>query len=258
MKSPDSEADRPPARWWEHYFDEAFIRLYEPLLPDEQTEREIAGIEQILGLPKGARVLDLGCGWGRHSIPLGLAGYRVTGVDLSEPLLDKARQDAARAGADVEWVRADVRQLRWTERFDAVISMFSSLGYWGSDTDDLHALQAAHAALRPGGLFLLETMHRDHVVAHYVERDWWDAEDGTRVWVDREWDPVRAISRERLSWMRDGGSGTKRHQIRVRSATEWRRILRRAQLHPLAWYGDWEGEGFDSSAEVLIVLCRAA
>lgn len=257
MSEPPPEPGPVSDPWWETYFDQAFLRIYEPLLPPAETRREVAGIQRLLGLPRGARLLDLGCGWGRHALPLAAAGYRVTGVDLSVTLLDRARREAESAGVEVEWVRADVRFLSVGRDFDAAVSLFSSLGYWGSDAEDLRALRSARAALRPGGLFLLETMHRDHVVAHYAERDWWETEDGTTVWTEREWDAVAGVSREHLRWSRGSENGSKRHRIRVRAASEWRRLLRRAHLEPLAWYGGWEGEAFQSASEVLVVLCRA-
>lgn len=245
------------AGWWHSYFDADFLRIYRDFLTPERTQREVAGLREMLALPYGARILDLACGWGRHSVELARAGFAVTGLDLSPTLLDEARRRADEAGVQVEWVRCDMRNLPWSGEFDAVLSLFSSLGYFGSDADDLRVLRAAHQALRPGGALLLETMHRDQVVAAYAERDWWETEDATTVWMEREWDAVRGISHELLRWRRADQRGERHHRIRVRSATEWRRLLRRAGLQPLEWYGDWDRAPFDRASEQLIVLARA-
>jgi cyclopropane fatty-acyl-phospholipid synthase-like methyltransferase len=250
--------ERDGVEWWDTYFDERFIALYAPLLPEQESRAEAEAAAELLGLEAGARVLDLACGWGRHAVELARAGYRVTGVDRSETLLSHARRAAAAAGVEVEWVCADVRDVPASGDFDAVVSLFSSLGYFLSDEEDARALRAARGALRSDGLLLLETMHRDQVARSFAEHDWWESPDGTLVWVEREFDAVAGVSHERLRWRSGAGEGEKRHSIRVRTATEWARLLHQAGLEPLAWYGDWEPAAFEHTSERLIVLAEPA
>ncbi|HET6232270.1 MAG TPA: methyltransferase domain-containing protein [Longimicrobiaceae bacterium] len=245
-----------PSDWWADYFDEKFVDLYRHFLTNERTEREVAGIREMLSLAPGAEVLDLACGWGRHSIELAEAGFRVTGLDFSPTLLASARKRAKAAGVTVDFVKGDMREVPWTGRFDAVLSLFSSLGYFLSDEEDLRVLRSAHDALKPAGLFLMETMHRDHIVGAFAERDWWENEDGTTVWIEREFDAVDGVSREWLRWSRAGKTGEKYHELRIRNATEWDVLLRRAGLEPVEWYGDWENAPFIHTSEDLIVVAR--
>ncbi|HYW06353.1 MAG TPA: class I SAM-dependent methyltransferase [Longimicrobium sp.] len=245
------------AAWYEEYFDESFIALYRDFLTPERTAREIAGLREMVEVDPGARVLDLACGWGRHSVALAGAGYHVTGMDLSETLLRAARARAEKAGVEVEWVRGDMRAIPFEAHFDLVVSLFSSLGYFLSDEQDLRVLRGARRALRPGGWFVLETMHRDHAVGGYAERDWWEADDGTLVWVEREFDAVAGVSREWTRWRRGAKTGEKFHELRIRSATEWDVLLRAAGLQPMEWHGDWELAPFIHSSDDLIVVCRA-
>lgn len=245
-------------RWWDGYFDREFVRIYRDFLTPERTVREVEGILEMLDLPEGARVLDLACGWGRHSVELARAGFRVTGLDFSETLLARAAKRAAAAGVEVEWVRGDMREVGRAEEFDAVLSLYSSLGYFLSDEEDLRVLRGAREALRPGGVFLMETMHRDHVLGDYADRDWWETADGATVWVEREFDAVEGVSREWLRWRRDAETGEKFHALRIRTATEWDALIRAAGLEPLEWYGDWELASFAHTSEVLIVAARRA
>jgi cyclopropane fatty-acyl-phospholipid synthase-like methyltransferase len=251
-----SEAPREP--WWADYFDDHFAELYEPHLPPEATRAEVEAIMELLGLEPGARVLDLACGWGRHSVELARERMRVTGVDLAAPLLARGRRLADAAGVEVAWLRADARELPFAGEFDAVLSLFSSLGYFLSDAEDLRVLAAARSALRPDGLFLLETMHRDHVVRHYAERDWWHGPTGEPVWVEREFDALAGVSREWLRWLEAGEVREKYHELRVRTATEWASLLDAAGLEPAGWYGGWEAEELDADSERLIVVARPA
>jgi cyclopropane fatty-acyl-phospholipid synthase-like methyltransferase len=242
--------------WWETYFDETFVDIYRDFLTPERTEREIEGLRGMVPLEPGAQVLDLACGWGRHSIALARAGFRVTGLDLSETLLARARKRAEAASVAVEFVRGDMREIRWTGRFDAVLSLYSSLGYWVSDAEDLRVLSAVRGALKPDGVFVMETMHRDHVVGAYAERDWWETEGGATVWVEREFDAVEGVSREWTRWSKGAKTGEKYHELRVRTATEWDALLRSAGLVPVDWYGDWELAPFVHGSADLIVVCR--
>lgn len=244
--------------WWSEYFDETFVSVYRDFLTPERTEREIEGLLEMVPLPPGGDVLDLACGWGRHSVALARAGYRVTGLDLSETLLARARKRAKVAKVDVELVRGDMREVPWRGSFDAVLSLYSSLGYWLSDDDDLRVLRGVAGALRPDGVFVLETMHRDHIVGDYASRDWWETDDGITVWVEREFDPVEGVSREWTRWSKGAERGEKYHELRIRTATEWDRLLRQAGLIPVDWYGDWELSPFVHTSTDLIVVCRKA
>ena len=256
MSARGGDPGGPDDAWWGGYFDEVFVEIYRDFLTPERTEREIEGLREMVSLPPDARVLDVACGWGRHSIALARAGFAVTGLDLSETLLKRARRRAEAAGVGVEWVRGDMRELPWTDRFDAVLSLYSSLGYFLSDEEDLRVLRAARNALRPGGFFVLETMHRDHAVGGYAERDWWETEGGATVWVEREFDAVEGISREWTRWSKAGKTGEKYHELRIRSATEWDRLLREAGLVPVDWWGDWELAPFVHTSPDLIVIAR--
>lgn len=244
------------AGWWSGYFDRDFVELYRPFLPEELTRLEVHGVQEALQLPRGARVLDLACGWGRHAVELAAAGLRVTGLDRSEVLLATGR--AAPGGARVRWVCGDMRELPFRAEFDAVVSLFSSLGYFGSDEGDEQVLREVRRVLRPGGALLVECMHRDLVAREFLERDWWEGEDGTHVWVEREFDAVEGVSREVLRWRGGAGEreGEKRHEVRVRTATEWARLLRAAGLVPEEWFGSWSLAPFEHTSERLIVLAR--
>ncbi|HEX8904076.1 MAG TPA: methyltransferase domain-containing protein, partial [Longimicrobiaceae bacterium] len=127
--------------WWEGYFDPVFISIYRDFLTPQRTGREVAGLREMVALLPAAEVLDLACGWGRHSVELARAGFRVTGLDLSETLLARARKRAAAAGVAVDFVRGDMREVPWRGRFDLVLSLYSSLGYFLSDDEDLRVLR---------------------------------------------------------------------------------------------------------------------
>lgn len=203
----------------------------------------MAAILELLGAPQGARVLDLPCGWGRHTILLAEAGLESWGADLSWPLLDRARADLLAAGAPLRLAGADLRHLPFRDRsFDAVVNVSTSLGLFLDDEEDLRALREVRRVLRPGGRFLLESMHRDDVVLGFARRDRWTLRDGTEIRVRRRFDPVSGICEERWRWRSPGGGqGSKRHALRLRTATGIRDLLLRAGFVGLRFHGDWDG-----------------
>jgi SAM-dependent methyltransferase len=251
----DEALGRAGQEWFRSYFDGAFLRIYRHLLPPDAAREEAAAIIDMLSLQRGDRLLDVGCGWGRHAVPLAAAGLRVTGLDRAEFLLREAQ---AMRSPDTHWVCADVRELPFRGTFEGAVSLFSSLGYFLDDREDLRALRAVRDALVPGGVFLMEMTHRDLVAREFAERDWWEDDEGTRVWVEREFDAVEGISHERLLWRApDGEAGEKRHSIRIRTPSEWSALLTAAGFTPLDWFGSWEMEPFSLSSERLIVVAEA-
>jgi SAM-dependent methyltransferase len=234
--------------WWRDYFGADFFALHVDLFPEELSRREVAGMLELLELPVGARVLDVPCGWGRHSVLLAEQGYDVVGADLSFDLL-------TRAFVGPLYAAADVRVQPFADAsFDAVLNVFTSLGLFLDDAEDLRALREAYRLLKPGGRFLLESMHRDDVIAEYADRDRWTLPDGTEVRVRRRFDPVRGISHERLQWRRGEEKGRKQHALRLRTATDIAALLEQAGFDDVAYYGDWDGRPFSHRDSSLIAL----
>lgn len=100
-------------------------------------------------------VLDLGCGTGNHAIRLAGRGYRVTGVDRSERMLEGARRKRGAAG-NPQFVHSEIQQLTLEREFDAVVMMFAVLGYLADEPALRQGLQAVRSHLAAGGLFIAD------------------------------------------------------------------------------------------------------
>jgi SAM-dependent methyltransferase len=242
------------AQWWRSYFDSDYFDLHDPLFDEARSRGEVAGMRELLALPVGARVLDAPCGWGRHTGLLAEAGCEVVGADLSPDLLGRAPA-GARPHTVAGFTAADIRSLPFADAsFDAVINVFTSLGLFLDDAEDVAALREARRVLRPGGRMLLESMHRDDVVAAFADRDGWTLPDGTEVRVRRRFDPIAGISHERLRWRRGERQGTKVHSLRLRTATEIDALLRASGFVGIEYYGSWTGAPFTHRDESLIAV----
>ncbi len=138
-----------------HYGENAFTR---------NTTAEVDFIVAEFGLPSGSRILDMGCGTGRHAVELARRGYRVTGVDIAAGMLAEARKAADDAGVAVAWVEADATRFATPERFDAALCLCGgAFGILNLEDDparhDRAVLRAIAAALAPGAPLILTTLN---------------------------------------------------------------------------------------------------
>ena len=248
-----------PSPWWATYFDEQYLLEYEPLFSLEKDRREIARLIDIMGLPVGARILDVPCGQGRHAHLLAEAGYDVHGVDLSRELLQLAIDRGT--GPGLKYARADMRRLAaaWTGRFDAVINLFTSFGFFLDPADDARVIREFARVLRPGGLLVWHGGSRDGVMAKFLERDWWTTRNGTVIGHERSFDPLSGVMTVRSTWRGPKTSGEREHRIRLYTATRLAEICRDAGLIVAQAYDGWRDRPLSRrSSEMLLVAHKDA
>lgn len=144
------------------------------------TDQEVAFLAEALGLAPGMRVLDVGCGPGRHAHRLAELGLEVVGVDISQRFVDLAN---ANAPAGASFVRADARSLAYDAEFDAAISLcqgaFGLTGGPGAPLDgDGDVLEGMARALRPGGRLAVSAFSAYFMLRFLEEHDTFDADAG--------------------------------------------------------------------------------
>jgi len=149
------------ANYAEHYDQESFT---------QGTIAEVDFIEREFGPDKSIQILDIGCGTGRHAIELNRRGYRVTGIDLSPAQLNRARQQAAKAGLAIPFIEADARNLPFREEFDAAI-MICEGAFPLMETDEMNfqILESAGRTLKPGAPFIFTTLSALFPLFHDVK-----------------------------------------------------------------------------------------
>jgi SAM-dependent methyltransferase len=248
---PDSAAvDTSSPETWDAFFSEFYLRAYATDERDEQAEAQALAAARLSGCAEGSELLDVPCGFGRHSLPLAAAGYRVTGVDRSQVLID----EAARRGADAKFVRADYRELPFPDDgYDAALNLFSSLGYLG-DEEDTRALTEIRRVLRPGARLVIETNHRDALVERWRDTDWYLVGEGRLLLDQRTFDPAAGIAQSTQTLIESGGERESRTwSLRVYTATELTGMLNRAGFESARCYGDLEGGPFGTGTRLVIV-----
>jgi D-alanine-D-alanine ligase len=167
--------------WWDEIFDELYLKTDGDVVENAGlTSREVDLFLELLPLPKNAKILDVCCGQGRHTLELAQRGFvNLTGVDRSAFLLQKARFRAQAAELAVQFHEGDARAIPLADAsFDAALVLGNSFGYFESASDDEAMLRDIHRVLRPGGNILLDVSDGNHVRKHFEPRSWeWIAED---------------------------------------------------------------------------------
>lgn len=244
-------------QWYKTYFGEDYLRHIEPVLTHERTQREVDGIVNLLALPQGSSILDLCCGHGRHAIPLAQRGYQVTGQDLSEVFLREAERAAQAQGVPVHWVHGDMRNIPYENEFDAVINIFTAFGYFENQDEDQKVLRQVSKALKPGGLFLLETLHREGLMRQYVPHMISYYPEGLIELEERSFDLLTSRSEVKITMIYpDGQRKEYGFSHRVYTLTELAQMLTLAGLQVKAYSGAWDGSALTIDSFRLILLSQ--
>lgn len=207
------------SNWWATYFDAHYLLEYQPIFDPARDRHEVARLIDLLALPTGARILDVPCGQGRHAHLFAEAGYDVDGLDYSPHLITIAKERGT--GPLLRFTRGDMRALpaRWTGRFDAVVNLFTSFGFFTEPADDARVVAEFARVVKPGGALVWHGGSRDGVMAKFLSRDWWRSDDGTMIGHERAFEPVSGVLTIHTAWEGPGGSGTREHRIRLYTAT---------------------------------------
>jgi SAM-dependent methyltransferase len=222
----------------------------------EKDRREVARLIEVMGLPVGARVLDVPCGHGRHAHLLAEAGYDVQGVDLSRDLLALAQKRGT--AANLKYTRADMRRLppSWSGRFDAVLNLFTSFGFFLDPGDDARVIAGFARVLKPGGLLVWHGGSRDGVMARFLERDWWTTRNGTVIGHEREFDPLSGVLTVRSTWRGPKRSGEREHRIRLYTATRLAELCRDAGLLVTLALDGWRDRPLTRRSSEMLLLAH--
>ncbi|MCM3041877.1 class I SAM-dependent methyltransferase [Paenibacillus motobuensis] len=234
------------AEWYEQSFGEDYLLVYKHR-DFQGAKREVHKMISWLGLPSGAKILDLCCGMGRHAMALEEAGYEVTGVDLSEVLLREARRNDP--DQRVTWMHADMRNLPLSGGFDAVVNLFTSFGYFDQDAEHIKVLKEVRRMLKPGGQFIIDFLNPEYTMAHLVpesERTY----DGQLIKERRVIEDGYVKKRIEIidqTGAADLGTGPRHYleRIKLYSLEDFTAMLEEAGLGLKEIYGSYDEDSFD-------------
>jgi len=244
------------AETWDAFFSDFYLRAYADDERQDEAEAQARAAARLTGCEPGVQLLDVPCGFGRHSIPLAREGFRVTGVDRSAALLDEARR-RAEGVAGITFTEGDYRHLPFADAtFDGALNLFTSIGYLG-DEEDVRVLAEIRRVLRPGARLVLELMHRDSVVSGFSEQDWRSLGAARLLLEQRTFDVRQGVAQVTQTLIDGTGARESRsYSVRVYTATEIVRMVEAAGFADARCYGDLAGGALSPQTRLVVVATR--
>jgi SAM-dependent methyltransferase len=241
--------------WYKKSFGRAYLDLY-PHRNEAEAEQDIKDLVNMVGLKKEATILDLACGAGRHLLALHRQGYpNLFGLDLSEELLEVAGEELDKAGAPhIDLVHADMRHIPYTDTFDAVLSLFTSFGYFKEDDENLQVFKAIYQALHSNGVFVLDFFNADRVMAELVPVDTQELPDRTIRNCRQITDDKRRVEKTITVITKDGHEQVFHESVRLYRGVHFDRL--KTGFKDIKNFGSFKGESFSKNSERLILLCK--
>ncbi|MFM7747897.1 MAG: SAM-dependent methyltransferase, partial [Bacteroidota bacterium] len=171
-----SDSPRLNKAWFESWFDSPYYEEIYDHRDLSEAKEFILQLTTTLALPINAQLLDLGCGWGRHTRSFAELGYTTTGLDLSPRLIAKAQENFIQPNNPIsermKFCIGDMRDFQLNTDFDAVVNLFTSFGYFDDKNQDLKVLGNAHRHLKENGLLVLDFFNKEFVLSQINESEY--------------------------------------------------------------------------------------
>ncbi|HOJ93171.1 MAG TPA: class I SAM-dependent methyltransferase [Dictyoglomaceae bacterium] len=242
--------------WRDEYFGKSYYEYLGKHLTPERTKKEVNFLESTLSLKKGALILDLGCGFGRHTLELGRRGYKTIGVDRSTDLIEIAKSEAERDKVfNAEFYVMEYKDITKLDyKFDVVFSLYTSFGL-SSYEEDEEALEKVYMVLKKRGKFLLDVENRDAILRHFIPYSW-DIMDTYVLLTEHSFDPESGyyISHRIIFDIDNKIKKEFPRRIYLYSTSELLHLLKEKGFQTDSVIGDYEGRKYHIGSRRLIIL----
>lgn len=236
--------------WFRYWFGSPYYDMLYRNRNAAEAENFISALTKELDLPRTASILDLACGKGRHSLLLHSIGYQVTGVDLSEESIRFAQQYQSEG---LNFLVGDMRSLNLNHRFDCVMNLFTSFGYFEQIEDNLQVLQRVKEHLKPNGLFVLDYLNAGLIKSSLPQDYTVERENGVRFHIHKLLENDFVVKKIVI----DNQECQMNYEERVQllESEQLQNMLVRAGLSPIALYGNYALQKFDPlKSERMIII----
>jgi ubiquinone/menaquinone biosynthesis C-methylase UbiE len=242
--------------WAQDYFERGYEQRWGLPPISDQIRLQVTGLIKRLNLDSGSRVVDIGCGHGRHAVALAKHNANVVGIDFSIALLSEAQHLCAQVATPPHWVRGDMRQLPFqSSHFNAAI-LIDAFGFFEAEEDNEAVLKEAARVLSPRGCLCLKVVNGIPILANFRSDDHEDRE-GTLLTISRTLtlDPPRMIEKITVSGVR--GDGDYERRQRLYRPEDLYQMLERADFSILAVSASADGTVFEpTSSTAMWLFCQ--
>ena len=257
--------------WWENkagFFGEKYIEgddSNEGFIPNkkqnlsERTKREVDGIIKIANIKKNDTILDIPCGYGRHSIELAKRGFHVVGIDINEEHLNKAKENSKEQ--EIVFLKKDMRNIGKENynQFGLVINMFYSFGFFEKEEDNEKTMIEFYNALKDNGKFILHTdvspemfeagkykFKEERILSNKKKLLIEEKYNSDSKRIEGSWTILSKNNKEKLT----------PYSVRIYTKKEFEYLTKKIGFKTVKFYGSFEGEEFTSNSSELIMVAE--
>jgi SAM-dependent methyltransferase len=245
----EAEREKMGEGWSLHIKDQSWV---------DDTENQVDFIIRTLGLTGKERILDMACGYGRHSLSLAARGFSVVGIDITKAYIEDARREAEKSALNVEFRLGDIRDTHFHSEFDVVLNLADgAIGYFDTDEENLVLFDRISEALKPGGKHFMDVCNAEHAELFFPKRHWqigskilalpefdWDKEKRRMIYGG--WEIAFGEVAQRPVPIGKGGGA------RLYSLSELEAILKERQMKVIGTFSDYYGK--DATVKELQLL----
>jgi len=237
-------------KWYASWFDTPFYHILYKDRDYAEAEAFMTTLTNYLNLPEQAKILDLACGKGRHSIFLNKLGYDVIGADLSENSIAHAKQFEN----NTLHFKVHNMCLPYGETFDAVFNLFTSFGYFENESDNLSTIKAIKADLNEFGFGVIDFMNSNYVINNLVEKDT-KTVDGIDFNMTRRVENGYII--KNISFTFEDEDYQFQEHVKAFTLSDFETLFEKAGVYLLDVFGDYKLNKFDAkNSERLIMIFK--
>ena len=224
-----------------------------PLLTPERTRTEIDFLLSKISIPDAGFILDMGCGFGRHSIELAKRGYTVVGIDPSEAMIEAARQASKGLANAPHFIQTHAEDYQTDQLFDAVLCLFTTLGQIEGDQDNHRLVGQAANLLNLGGYFVVEVPHREWLIKNLKPKEEFQTPEGTTI-IERSYEPNDSIVTEIFTIETPTERRVFLLRYRIFDILELERLLKSSGLKVIDTYGGYQDVSLDQASPVIVMF----
>jgi len=237
-------------KWFESWFNTPY---YHELYLSRNTDEASLFLHKLLpylALPKNSKILDIGCGKGRHAHIINQMGYDVIGFDLSEESIKEAKK---LENEHLSFFVHDMRHLFFTNYFDCAFNLFTSFGYFENERENIKTLKSIHSALKKNGLLLIDFLNATKVKKNMIPNE-------QKTVKDIEYTIHKYIENNRIikeiKFSDQGKDFYYTEKVQLLDLNDFQKILSTSGFKIKETFGSYNLEPFTEESDRLIILAE--
>lgn len=240
--------------WFVEWFNtDEYLSVYKHR-NEKDAECHINFILSKINLPPKASILDLACGSGRHSILLAKEGYNVTGVDLSDKLLSEAIRNSKTENLEIEFIKSDIRDFHIEKKFNLILNLFTSFGYFETDEENLLIFKKSFELLLKNGYFVFDYFNKVYIEKNLVLFSKEENDDYTII-QERKIVDQRVV--KEITIQRNGITENYSESVKLYDSNFLTQKLKEIGFEIVNLFGDFFGNEFNQfSSPRFIAICQ--